>query len=735
MKYIRIKVKYLLLIGVILIAIINYRDLQLFGYRALAVVNDDLSSELIENMKVTDVKSANAQLESVISGINTTIYNPVIIGSGYMTTGGKISYEDAQQVYEKYLDFTTTEKKNDAFYEYAMNVSLALWFGELPDEAIEVLKEVDTTKLTPIQLDEYRLMKATYLFSLLQLDEAMDEIQKMQNHYPLIKEQVTAFIYALQHNASIPSKDKPGHYSEEERKIYPLYENICDNYYLDSSKETISSQKIIQGRVTYNGQAMQGVIVYLKDNNNIFSSSHISSYFAVTDADGYYTLEAYEGDSFLDLAIPWQIAYDKQIQYEESGSGIEFENNVATMNYAFYDLAYVESAEVIDDRLHYEIIDPMYEKGRQYQISLSYKKPEYNKSGNNAFDLDEGDMEMFADGRIKGSIDLETLRHKMRIPYSYMGGLNDFQLVNFLEPLYLSEDYYLEVSIKDDEDKIVRNGFNNGAIRYSQFIEGEDLSKGDKRIEAGDMEGALHWFEENQSVHGLKVLTSLYEKGYYDDKDEEDEKDYSYYHEGIDLDKAIFYAKKLLDIEPMERFYQSRLQYLYEDAGRYEESLAMLEQMMESDTDEENKYNHFQKGRLLIQQGNYEEGIEEYLNLAESPEDDDRFYAYLILGNRIEDMRPFYREQFKDIDRSAFYAFFALMNAGRYDDAYSKLGQAVDSDLKTFYTLLFEKEFSDYRQIEEAAFVDYYVQVTESIESDTLQKILKELVKYNGWFY
>ncbi len=760
MKYIRIKAKYLIIIAILIIGIINVRNLQLFGYRSLGLVNKDLSSELIENMKVTDIKSANAQLESVISGINTTIYNPVIMGDGGgFAAGSKVSYKDGKEVYEKYLTFSGTEKKNEAFYDYAINVSLMLWFGELPDEAINILNEIDTTKLSALRLDEYRLIKSTYLLSLLKLDEAMTEIGKMQNHYPLIQEQVTEFINALQHNESIPREYNVGTYSEEERKIYSLYSNICDNYYLDSSQElstsdeetidsevmsedearrdvpnsgVISSDKKIKGFITYNEQPLQGVIVYLKSNDNIFGGIKISRYFAVTDENGYYELEAYEGDNFLRIAIPWQLAHDKQLQCDVNRSGIEFDNNIATMNYAFNDAAYIKGAEVKDGRLYYEMVDPMYEDGRLYRISLDYAKSEYSRSSNNYFDIDEGDMERLPGGRIRGSIDLETLRHKMRIRYSYMGGMDDFQLMNFLEPLYLSGEYTLGVMIREEkQESSISNGIFSESVLYRQFIEGEELSEGDKLIEKGDMEGALHWFEEHQSVHGLKVLTSLYEKGYYD---EEDDGEFSYHHDGIDLDKAILYAKKLLDIEPNERFYESKLQNLYEDAGRYEEALTMLEHRMESNPDEVDQYNHFVKGRLLIKLGQYEEGIKEYLNYADSVEDEDRFYAYLILGNHIEDMRSFYQEQFEDIDRDDFHEFFDLMNDGRYEEAYSKLSEKDDSDLKTFYTLLFEKEFSNYRQNEDDLFIDHYVEISRSLESQRLQRILEELVKYNGWF-
>lgn len=735
---------------IVIMAIMHFKDLQLMSYRLIALFDDELSSQLIANMTVTDVKSASAKLETIIEDSNVTIYNPVIIASGSLVSGGRVNFSDVEQIQEQYISFTKTEHKNSAFYEYAMNVSLVLWCGGLSDEAMSILDKVDLTQLSTSKQDEYHLMKATYLLSLLQLDAAMAEIQLSDNTYPLIRERVTEFIYALQHNESI-ERDGYEAYSKDEQKILPLYANICRNNYLNDSLQSyvstdaedeaifdsynagsISDDKRIKGRVTYNGQPLQGVIVYLDDNPNSMTSGHISNYFCVTDKDGYYEVVAYEGDSFLEIAIPWHLCHDKQLKDDNRRTAIVFEDDEALMNYALYDAAYIKNAEVKDDRLYYEIVDPMYETGRCYDILIGYESPEYQQYSGNSFSTQDSVLEHVADDVIKGYIDLESLCHKMQISYAYSGGMDDFQLGNFIEPLYLAGDYYLEVAIRRDQgDYAARNGFVNETLRYPIYFDGQALSEGDRFIDKGDMKGAVAWFEAHQTIHGLKILTALYEKGYYDEDEIEDD-DYRYYHDGIDLDKAIIYAEKLLELAPNERKYLSKLQYLYEAAGRIDEALVMLERAVELEG--ANKYDHFTKGKLMIKQGCFMEGLEEYLNYALT-EDEDRFYDYLILGNHIEAMSPTYQALFKDIDRSDFQDFFDHMNRGEYEQAYARLEAMEDSDMKAFYVLLYKKNFSERGTLEGSDLSDYYVETSNELESEPLIKVLKALVKYNGWFH
>lgn len=752
----KLKVKYLVLMVIVIVAVMHFRDLQLMTYQLVALVDDEWSAELIANMKVTDVKRANAQLERIIEDIDATIYNPVIIASGSFFSGGRVNFSDAEQAYEQYISFTKTEKKNSAFYEYSMNASLVLWCGGLSDQAMAILDDVDLRQLSASKKDEYHLMKGTYFLSLLQLDAAMAEIQLSEDTYPLIRERVTAFIYALQHNERI---DRDGYeaYSDDEQKILPLYANICRNNYLKNSLERsvstddepkeetlledetifesynaglISDDKCIKGRVTYNGQPLQGVIVYLDDNPNRMTSGHISNYFSVTDVDGYYELLAYEGDSFIEVAIPWQLCHDKQLKDDHSRTAIVFEDKEAVMNYALYDGAYIKDAEVKDDRLYYEIVDPMYKPERYYDILIGYENPEYQQYSGNAFSTKDCVLERVVDGVIKGNIDLESLRHKMEISYAYSGGMDDFQLENFIEPLYLASAYYLEVAIRsDDGNFIARNGFMNESLRYPIYFDGATLSEGDQLIAKGDMKGALAWFEDHQDRHSLKILTALYKKGYYDEAENDD---YPYYHDGIDLDQAIIYAEKLLELSPNESKYLSKLQYLYEAAGRIDDALAILERAIELEG--ANKYDHFIKGKLMIKQGHFMEGLDEYLNYALAG-DEDRFYDYLILGNHIETMSPTYQVLFKDIDRSDFQDFFDDMNRGEYEQAYAQLDDMDDSDMKAFYVLLFKKNFSERGELEGSDLSDYYVKVTQGLQSEALRSVLRELVKYNGWFY
>ena len=393
-------------------------------------------------------------------------------------------------------------------------------------------------------------------------------------------------------------------------------------------------------------------------------------------------------------------------------------------NFAFNDGVFFRSLYTKDSMLYYEVVDPLASESRHYLIRIAYESPEHDINGS-SFDKPITFQNM------KGSIPLDDLRLSMSIPYaSRGGGSDDFALVNFLEPLYLSANYLFRVVPLDDDDvsSFIRNGFFSDGLSTLYFVEGNELSKGDHLIDSGKIEEAKSWFKENLCPHALKILVAFYHRGYI-----ESEKEFAYYHDGRNIEKAIFYQEKLLSLSPDNQHFLSTLSCFYQRSKDYKKEYELIQRLLVLTPN--NPYTNMVLGKNLIRRGKFLVGLDYYLRYGNTPSNHDRFYDYLILSNKISLMTEEYQALFTLVDTSDFQPLFEFMINGQYKKAEWFLNSQSPSDLRDFYMLLFDGNFNLVEgKLNNQNHIDYYVNKSNNISTGSLQQILKRLKRDNNWF-
>lgn len=729
MKYIKIKVKHLLVLALFIVLILNSNNLLIFGAKVIGQFKPDLEQKVMEYAKINNLYTANAKLENLLENTNSFIYNPVVIEGGSTASGVRIRVKDAMEVLEQFNKFSEKESSNSLFSTYSKNVSLILWFAGLSDEAIDVINTINYETLSEKETEELSLIKAGYNLSLSLFDNALANLEKADKYYPLLREDLIYLTNMLKNDSHITYKNydvpnKP-YYFDDKSSFYKYFQTIEPMIYKYANEPfDLDEEHLITGYLTNNGEPIVGAVVYLDDDPDGMSSTISSPYMAITDSKGYYEIKTYKhNENYIGLCIPWHLIKDKQITSFWNNGPIEF-NTTDTFkkNFAFNDGVYFKEVRIENNMLYYEIVDPLVSDERSYSINVSYEDPKYDINGS-SYD------KLITTLNMKGSIPLDDLKMSMSIPYANSGGMDDFKLINFLEPLYLSSNYIFRVRPStNDTSCFIRNGFFSDDLSTSCYVEANELSEGDHLIDNGKIEEAKNWYEENISPHSLKILTAFYHKGYI-----ESEEKFAYYHGGQDLEKAILYQEKLLELDPDNQGFLSMLSYFYQKNNNYKQQYELIQKQLTFDPN--NIYINMELGGNLIAQGKFLEGLDYYLQYGDTPTNRVRYYNYLILSNKISLMTDDYQELFKLVDTSDFEPLFEFMIKGQYKEAEDFLHSQKPSELNTFYTLLFDDSFNRINgDLYGHDCIEYYVNKTSSLKIGPLKQILKKIKKQNNWF-
>ena len=246
----------------------------------------------------------------------------------------------------------------------------------------------------------------------------------------------------------------------------------------------------------------------------------------------------------------------------------------------------------------------------------------------------------------------------------------------------------------------------------------------------GKVEEAIKWYDENRSLHGLKVLKALYSKGYQVDKTHEHWQTLK----GADPEKALEYTKALMGAYGETETMVLEVARYYEAINRFEEAAALYEKLI--DRSPQNQFYREKIASMLIHSGLYMDGVR-YFD-AHVKEDVRRYWwnNILVLGNLTECMSPDFADKMSRIDgMSLFSDFHALIRSGNYNEALAWLQNQPESDLKTMYELLWQDVFRDMGYVlDYDDFVEHYRQTTFEIKDMHVAEVLKAIKLYHNWF-
>jgi len=506
--------------------------------------------------------------------------------------------------------------------------------------------------------------------------------------------------------------------------------------------------KNISGRVTYKGEPLEGLMLYIKPKRNKSYSNDSRYTVAVTDEDGYYSFERIPDDAIeVALSITDELLGSKQ--WEIDSNKIDITNTEKqVINYKFADEIRITKLEVKEGNLYYEIEDPAPNSSKDYIFMIgNYENFFLN----------------FLEKRIesqdkKGIIKLDDIKSESKFVKSLTWGSafseNDLNIEFFFEQLYLEGEYKILIAPTNTQyDDSVIYGFDY--MHFNEFesllFEGEkQLSEGDVFLQEGRIVEAIPWYENNLSMHSLLILSKVYREGYFVDKNDKTS-NMSLVREGNDNKKAIFYLEQLIDDygESYDRL--SNLAKLYHLVGEYDKEKTILDRAIFKDKFNETLFEvEFTANREsdyisnLIYRGDFEvaiEKIEEQINKSPYDNDYSKYFHYLILGNRKEALRGRTKDRLDIIeDIETFNPFFQLINSGKYKAAWDWLEKQEDSDLKILYTILMledprlvyfdiEKYWLE-NNLDENSLKGYNLKQIKKVEDIYIKHFLEELFWY-----
>lgn len=715
-KHIRIKVKTLLSFALVIIALIM----------TINFAKENFSSG--ENPKLTARALAheNNRLTRIFEENDYQLYMMVAIEDGYMLNSNRISSEDATKIYATYEAFKEKFDLYQDYPEYVINTALSQWFSGKATLALEILSGFTGENLD----DDIRLIHSAMLIGIADYDNAVKMLHLIQTPEALeLKSVLLTFIDSIvgipvQMSEVIKSSKPEGNYDHLFNSIVQMVkfqEKTIDARMSNTEKH---SGRQISGRVTINESPVHGAFLYEKTYNGMSSSVFSETKHYVTDSNGMFVIEEASEDALgVGILISWHLVHDKQKVGEHYAFASPMKEK--TVNFEFFDGMRLTEIAVDGDSLRYAIDDPSGMKGRTYRIVAKHSDPKYDI---NATAYSEKIEDVLA-----GTVSLKTMQLNSRFAFEFSSSKDALSIDRFMEPLYLSYEYDFSVSAyyENDSGLYVINGFYSDVLDTRMYVKGQDtMSEGDLLIKSGDFEKAIKWYDENRSLHSLKVLKALYTNGYF----VKEEKEYWQVLDGADYTKAFEYTKALIDeVGATEDLYLDMGRYL-EMKGDYFKALEIYERLTTQYP--ENQYYHEKYALMRIFTGDYLEGVAYFEAQVTNVQQQFGLSNILILGNQLTYMHDELRSKVERLEGvEAFKTLHGLVEKGAYDRAFEWLNERPNSELKTMYLLIWEDVFRkvDYYP-DFGDFIDYYRETTYALSDARIAEVLKYIKLYHNWF-
>jgi len=514
MKHIRIKIKTLVILTVALILTVIYADsIFWLGISAYNKVAPDGHEVNLMNISADSPENENRRLEQILTNHNYNIYDLVWIEDGATFQGTHIRGIDSRKVYEQFLEFSEEEDLLSENIDYVLNVALVQWFGGESEKAISIIESIEPAELEGDAHDEYQIIQAGIGLTYHDLDKVKNSLEKIKgDDYWKLAQKIKEFISSFYGGGleyedveigqkTIDGNRYIGYYSE----MISLTDLWNSEYREKRNEENKSnSTRILYGYVTRGGKALEGVFLYEDISSGMSSREGFDREVFVTDAEGRYQIKELNPETrHIGMAIPWHLIHDQQLKKNN-----KVEEETETVDFDLKDGVRFTSLSIEDGQLLYEISDEAGNENRSYFMKIRSTNPAYDINGS------EIDWEIKSSDMI-GTIPLDEIAKRSSFSFSYGSSEEELDIKRFLEPLYLTDEYYFEVRpIDEDRSNFSWNGLFSDALAFSLHVEGRDeMSKGDALLSEGKVEQAMKWYDTDGSAHSLKVLAALYTRG------------------------------------------------------------------------------------------------------------------------------------------------------------------------------------------------------------------------------
>ena len=745
MKHIRIKVKHLLLLTILLVGMVVFS--QEVYWNSIKIYN----SVIPEPYKIDTSKMISStltgemeRLEIMLTENEYNLYQLVWIGEGMMTGSSRMKSHDGLNILEQFYTYNTDKNLFLNEPDYVLNVILTQWFSGNVDEMKHLIESIDLEAFNEKQRNQLCIIKAAANLTEYDLESLEENLKgiTLEEYEPIVIG-INNFVDKFcKGNHDIEAIDV--HYSDIQGKKYLSYFEdlftilrLSDDRYKENHVTTTLNNKI-SGHVTLNGEPVAGAFIYPSYSKGMSTSEGFDDGLCITDENGYYEIfNTYSTLKSMNLIVPWQRFHDKQIKaYRDiDWTGSQF----LTHDYNFYDGVKFKTLKISDGYLEYEIEDKLASKDREYYIVArpAEVNQQYYGSIDKKIPFDE----------LSGRIAIDTLRNYTDLPFNYSSSKDELAIERFIEPLYLSGDYYFKVNPTDDErDAFIWNGLSSDALLSLAWVDGEEgYNQGDELLAKREFDRAKEWYGANPSVHNLRVLTALYMRGTTVVEGE-------HYQTLTDSQpsKAIPFVEQSIALYGSTYRRRADLANLHRMQGDFKgEEKVLLNNL----TYDPSAYEYFKLAYNYFNQGRYGEGINLLVEKGDMLVDGDRYYSYFIIGDQYTYLPERLKLFFESLDgKEVFKPYFTLINEGKTLEAYEWLLHAEDSELRDFYllnmldsydrsyglasgyTVLNFDEYSKSEALDEDIdFYDYYRTIYDNTKRTDLKELYKIMKEDSGW--
>lgn len=753
-KWNALKVTLLIVVLLIVVIVLSKKDMfwkGILSYNAFVSTNQKIR---VEDIETTSLESEESRLTILLEDGDYALYNMAYIENGAMISGKRVLRRDAEIIMDRFVKYKDIHPIYSKHRSYALRVAQMLWMGGMTTESNEIMDEIEQSfelnKPSHQLKEEFYLTKTAIDMTYGDFHAVKTSLSHISGEeHAVIVETIKKYISEVLKFEMAYEPDLVDQYIENEnlysklfREIYEMQDMNRNEHRLDSQDVYERTDKTVVGQVTIDGKPYRGAIVYEKYQSGMRSGVALERHYSVTDDDGQYEIKNICSDMrMVGIMIPWQVIHDKQWQSRD-GRGVFFQSdsNEIVEDFEFWPGAEFKMLLIEGDEIHYQIQDPLASRNRRYRLKVYFEDPKYSTN--------LGLMDTYISyDNLQGTLSLEALKSQSEFSFMYMLAEDTLNINGFMEPLYLSGNYYFKVFPEQiNSDGTITNGLFSDALSQARYVQGQDgYSRGDKLLENKKVMDAIQWYTENPTEHGLKVVYALYKNGFIPVENE------SYLDlEGADPQKALKYLNELIDRYGTSEKRLIEKAELYEELGQYSLEKKIRKKLLSLSKD--NVFNHIEYARCMMQLGDYDPAMDYLLEYGAPDKEADRYYSKMLIGHRLE-LLPQEMQQAlnKTKDIASYYDFHVFIKSGDYDKAWTLLQSKPESSMKTFYTLLmldgvylstvdFEMYNRNKLDGQYTDFIDYYVEKTlemgqlEQSDKD-LAMILKYIKNDHNWFH
>lgn len=758
MTYIRIKVKYLLIIlvsAVLIVLSAVYLQgflLYLLG-KGSEVAGDAERAGVFYDRAVEEFPGSAGSLDAAQSKLELMFREKdfgylrklKLSGSSALLNGVYINGESIDKINGQYEAIEKHAVRDDGFARYTIYVAMANYFGGYGDKATGLLKATDYIR-NP-DLEQMRKLNLSAIFM---------GLGEMEKGYEVIKDGLeSADRYSGVRNALNGyycfMTGKLELFKSMERQRDTWYEQTMDlkdtllKPLLDMNN-TISgytelaglkdkqkkSGNVFTGRVTDEGRPVAYALVSLKDtafrgleSSQMGVGDGVKSV-AVTDADGYFRMEDVpDGVYGMGIGLDWPRVNRKACQMYKNFD-LKFTGNTAMeQNISFFspsDMARASNAGA--GRLEFKVSLPA--GAAYYTITMG--------------ELRKVEDNMLIPNYTFNSERLVVSDYVLNIPDERRRGMQagasfsdaGIDPHDLMEPFYHTGDYSYFITFYDNKGNILfdSNGIYPGRQNNTVHVDGREWSEADRLLLDKKYDEAIKMYETliddpEEGLHARKVLAKLYLNGWKYDK-----KTFSLVNK--DTQKAKKYLTMLTGEIKDNSQINAALAGIYIGEKDYTRAIGILE------TNTDDAFGNRQIAQIYGYMGNFSKAVKFYKKFYDTEgQGADRLLMLYLLQGRTEllmdtagkysDNGTYYADytslvrQYLKKDTSGYDEFFSLVRQDKPDNA-EKLLEGRSDKLALFYRglLQLQKDIHGYVEREKQ-----YTEIYGKVKDETLKQLLK----------